>query len=355
MFYVKKVKLNNFRCFLNTEYSFEPNINILIGNNGCGKTSIVEGISYLCLGKSFRNAKDKDVINFNSSYFNIISEIINGVSENKVIIGYDGVNKKVNYDNYVCKTLSEFVGKHKLVSFSPDDIEVIKGSPSKRRRFIDVFISQCDNRYLKILVEYKKILKIRNEYLKKTENSNFDKVYFDVLTESLIKYGQFVISIRKKYIKLLNETVKYISKELSNDKEIVEIEYKPNCGVLDFEKVTKRNYNVDKITKITNCGPQKDDISIKIANMEALLYASQGQSRLAVLGIKLGMYELFSKIDDNIIIILDDVFSELDIERQKYLLEYIKNTGQVFITATDVYKLPEELIKESNIIEIKEG
>ena len=161
MFYVKKVKLNNFRCFLNTEYSFEPNINILIGNNGCGKTSIVEGISYLCLGKSFRNAKDKDVINFNSSYFNIISEIINGVSENKVIIGYDGVNKKVNYDNYVCKTLSEFVGKHKLVSFSPDDIEVIKGSPSKRRRFIDVFISQCDNRYLKILVEYKKILKIR--------------------------------------------------------------------------------------------------------------------------------------------------------------------------------------------------
>lgn len=355
MFYVKKVKLNNFRCFLSTEYSFEPNINILIGNNGCGKTSIVEGISYLCLGKSFRNAKDKDVINFNSSYFNIISEIINGVSENKVIIGYDGVNKKVNYDNYVCKTLSEFVGKHKLVSFSPDDIEVIKGSPSKRRRFIDVFISQCDNRYLKILVEYKKILKIRNEYLKKTENSNFDKVYFDVLTESLIKYGQFVISIREKYIKLLNETVKYISKELSNDKEIVEIEYKPNCGVLDFEKATKRNYNIDKITKITNCGPQKDDISIKIANTEALLYASQGQSRLAVLGIKLGMYELFSKIDDNIIIILDDVFSELDIERQKYLLEYIKNTGQVFITATDVYKLPEELIKESNIIEIKEG
>lgn len=355
MFYVKKVKLNNFRCFLSTEYSFEPNINILIGNNGCGKTSIVEGISYLCLGKSFRNAKDKDVINFNSSYFNIISEIINGVSENKVIIGYDGVNKKVNYDNYVCKTLSEFVGKHKLVSFSPDDIEVIKGSPSKRRRFIDVFISQCDNRYLKILVEYKKILKIRNEYLKKTENSNFDKVYFDVLTESLIKYGQFVISIREKYIKLLNETVKYISKELSNDKEIVEIEYKPNCGVLDFEKATKRNYNVDKITKITNCGPQKDDISIKIANMEALLYASQGQSRLAVLGIKLGMYELFSKMDDNIIIILDDVFSELDIERQKYLLKYIKNTGQVFITATDVYKLPEELIKESNIIEIKEG
>lgn len=355
MFYVKKVKLNNFRCFLNTEYNFEPNINILIGNNGCGKTSIVEGISYLCLGKSFRNAKDKDVINFNSSYFNIISEIINGVSENKVIIGYDGVNKKVNYDNYVCKTLSEFVGKHKLVSFSPDDIEVIKGSPSKRRRFIDVFISQCDNRYLKILVEYKKILKIRNEYLKKTENSNFDKVYFDVLTDSLIKYGQFVISIREKYIKLLNETVKYISKELSNDKEIVEIEYKPNCGVLDFEKATKRNYNVDKTTKITNCGPQKDDISIKIANMEALLYASQGQSRLAVLGIKLGMYELFSKMDDNIIIILDDVFSELDIERQKYLLEYIKNTGQVFITATDVYKLPEELIKESNIIEIKEG
>ncbi len=355
MFFVKNIKFNNFRCFGKANFNFESNINILIGNNGCGKTSIVEGISYLCLGKSFKNAKDKDVLKFNSDYFNIISEILINTNTKRVVISFDGSNKKVNYDNFVCKTLSEFVGKHKLVSFSPDDIEIIKGSPSKRRRFIDVFISQCDNRYLKILAEYKKLLKIRNEYLKKKDEYSFDKIYFDVLTDNLIKNGLIIISLRNKYIKILNETVKKICLELTMNESFVELEYKPNCEYDLFEKASKKNINIDIITKMTNIGPQKDDVSIKVLKKEALLYASQGQCRLAILAIKLTMFELFSKIDDNIIIILDDVFSELDIEKQKYLLKYIKKTSQVFITATDVDKIPKELTKESNIIEIEEG
>ena len=354
MLYIKTIKLNNFRCFKSKNLEFKPNVNILIGDNGCGKTSVVEGVSYLCLGKSFKSAKDKDVLSVNESYFNIISEIISDNEENKVVISYDGNNKRVKNGEVVCKTLSEYVGKYKLIAFSPDDLSIIKGGPSNRRRFIDLFISQCDNRYLKLLVEYKKILKSRNEFLKNIKNQQYDKILFDVLTENIIKYGKLIIEVREKYIKVLNTYIKEISSKLSNGKEIVEIEYAPNLNINSYESNMKKYMNYDVLTKITNYGPQKDNLSILFNSKEAALYASQGQSRLAVLSMKIAMFEVFSKIDNNIIMILDDVFSELDINRQKYLLEYINKTGQVFITTTDLYKLPEKLINDSNIIEIGE-
>lgn len=354
MLYIKSVKLNNFRCFKSKNITLKPNINILIGNNGCGKTSVVEAISYLCLGKSFKSAKDKDVLNVEGDYFNIISEIVSENEENKVVISYDGVNKRVKIGETLCKTLSEYVGKYKLISFSPDDLSIIKGGPSNRRRFIDLFISQCDNRYLKLLVEYKRILKSRNEFLKNIKNQQYDKILFDVLTENIIKYGKLIIDVREKYIKVLNTYVKEISSKLSNGKEIVEIEYIPNSNSVLYESNMKKSMNYDVMTKITNYGPQKDNLSVSLNGKEANIYASQGQSRLAVLSMKIAIYEVFSKIDNNIIMILDDVFSELDINRQKYLLEYINKTGQVFITTTDLYKLPEKLINDSNIIEIGE-
>lgn len=355
MLYIKNIKLNNFRCFKSLNLEFKPKVNILIGNNGAGKTSVVEGISYLCLGKSFRGAKDKEVLKINESYFNVISNINYSNSENKVVVSYDGANKRVKCDEVICKTLSEYVGKYKLISFSPDDLDIIKGGPSFRRRFIDLFISQCDNNYLKLVVEYKKVLKMRNEFLKSIKNQQYDKILFDVITENIIKYGKLIISIREKYISVLNSYVKAISKELSNGKEIIEIAYSPNIDINAYENTVKKYIGYDISSKTTNFGPHKDNLKVSLSGNDASSYASQGQCRLAILSMKLAVYEVFSKIDDNIIIVLDDVFSELDQNRQKYLLEYINKTGQVFITTTDIYKLPDDLIKESNIVEIREG
>jgi len=355
MIYIKNIKFNNFRCFSSKMFNFSPNINILTGNNGCGKTSVVEGISYLCLGKSFRGAKDKDVLMFNSVYFNIISDIEQENTLERVVISYDGVNKRVKQGEIVYKTLSEYVGKYKLISFSPDDLDVIKGTPSIRRRFIDLFISQCDNNYLKVLVEYKKVLKMRNEFLKNIVNQQYDKILFDVLNENIIKYGKLIINIRAKYINLLNLYIKNISNELSNNKETVNISYNPNVNEDYYEKMIINNINLDINTHITNYGPHRDDYIIDIFDKDASVYASQGQCRLAVLSVKLSMYEAFLKNNSNIIIVLDDVFSELDTNRQKYLLEYINKTGQVFITTTDIDKLPKDLVDNSNIIEIREG
>lgn len=354
MFYIKDLKFNNFRCFKSQSFAFRPNINILVGDNGSGKTTIVEGISYLCLGKSFKNAKDKDVLRFNEDYFNIISNIYEE-SEEKLIISYDGKQKKIKSKEFVYKTLSEHVGKYKLISFCPDDLDIIKGSPSNRRSLLDVFISQYDNKYLKALVEYKKILKIRNEFLKSIENNTFDKIMFDVITSKLIETGEVIIKLREKYIGVLNERIKEVSKLLINDNKTVEITYLSDVNRENYKETIISSQKIDILSKTTTRGPQKDDLLIKYDNNDASAFASQGQIRVSVLAIKLAMFELFSYINSNVIMILDDVFSELDTKRQIYLMEYIKKVGQVFITTTEINKLPSNLINESNVIEIKEG
>lgn len=351
MIYVKSLKLNNFRCFKSISLEFKPNINILIGNNGCGKTSIVEAISYLCLGKSFKSIKDKDVLKINEDFFNIISVIV-GKEENRIVVGYDGKQKRIRNGEIIYKSLSEHIGKYKLLSFCPDDLDIIKGNPNNRRRFIDVFISQCDSLYLKSLAEYKKILKMRNEFLKSIINNQYDKVYFDVLNEKLVKNAEIVINIRKKYFDLLNKYINIVCSSLTNPNTSIKLVYEPD--VIDVNDI-KKAYNIDLCSGISTRGPQKDDFVVLFNDKNASIYASQGQIRLCILAMKLAIYEMFRKKDENIFIILDDVFSELDKEKQIYLMNYIKNVGQVFITTTEIDKIPKQLIDSSNIIEMKDG
>lgn len=351
MTYVKSLKLNNFRCFKSILLEFKPNINILIGNNGCGKTSIVEAISYLCLGKSFKNIKDKDVLKINEEFFNIISVIV-GKEESRIVVGYDGKQKRIRNGEIIYKSLSEHVGKYKLLSFCPDDLDIIKGNPNNRRRFIDIFISQCDSLYLKTLAEYKKVLKMRNEFLKNIVNNQYDKVYFDVLNERFVKSAEIIINIRKKYFDLLNKYINVVSSSLINSAISIKLVYEPD--VIDINDI-KKACSIDLSSGVSTRGPQKDDFKVLFNDKNAITFASQGQIRLCVLTMKLAIYEMFRENDDNIFIILDDVFSELDKEKQVFLMNYIKNVGQVFITTTEIDKIPKQLIDESNIIEMKDG
>lgn len=351
MIYVKSLKLNNFRCFKSLSLEFKPNINILIGNNGSGKTSVVEAISYLCLGKSFKNDKDKDVLKINEEFFNIVSVIV-GKEDSRIVVGYDGRQKRIRNGEFIYKSLSEHIGKYKLLSFCPDDLDIIKGNPSIRRRFIDVFISQCDSLYLKTLAEYKKILKMRNEFLKNIVNNQYDKVYFDILNERYVKCAEIIINIRKRYFYLLNKYINIVSSSLTTPNTEIKLVYEPD--IIDVEDI-KNAYNIDLFSGVSTRGPQKDDFMVLFNNKNANTYASQGQIRICVLSMKLAIYEMFREKYDNIFIILDDVFSELDSEKQIYLMNYIKNVGQVFITTTEIDKIPKQLIDKSNIIEMKDG
>lgn len=353
MFYIKNIKFNNFRCIISGDFSFEKGINILVGDNGAGKTSVIEGITYFCLGKSFKQVKDKEVLHTGKPYFNIVIQSFNDLEEERTIISYDGTHKKIKNNEYICKSLSEFVGKYAVVTFCPDDLYIIKGNPAERRRFLDILISQIDNNYLKSLQEYKKILKIRNEILKQNENKPMDELMFEILTSKLVLEGKKIIEYRKKYINLLNNYIKNESKRLSLGKEEVKLEYCPNVNCDDYEKTAKILARTDVFAKTTTFGPHRDDIEIYINGNKASVFASQGQIRTAVLAIKIAEYMLYKEENDKILVCLDDVLSELDIKRQQELIKTINKGDQVFITTTNLNGLPEEVKKYSNIINIE--
>lgn len=354
MFFIKKISFTNFRCYEKGSFDFFSGKNIIIGKNASGKTSLVEGIYCLCFTKSFKNVKDNGLVNKNKSFFNIKGEFEN-VNNSSVMISCDLNNKKITKDQKTYKNISEYVGFFNCVVFSPDDLSLIKGSPSERRKFLDVNISQIDKIYMENLISYKKILKERNEFLKSIENNEINNDLFEVLTEKLIEKANVLILKREAFINKLNEFISLIMNDISSKEEKLSIVYKPNCNVDNLWKTAKDNKKLDIITKTTNFGPSRDDFSILINNDEAQIYASQGQIRSAALSIKLGLVNLFKKYNSKTIIILDDVFSELDNNRQKQILNLLSKENQTFITTTSLEHLSEDVLKDSNIIKICGG
>ena len=355
MFWIKKININNFRSIENRSFLFDKHINLLYGPNGVGKTSIIEAVGYTCLGKSLKKAKDKDVLKFDKPYFNIITLLNNGNDDEKAIIYYDGVAKKIKKGEETFKSLSDYVGKYKIVSFIPDDLDIVKGTPGDRRRFLDTYISQMYPIYLKDCINYKKILKSKNDFLKNFNNTSKEKIMLDVLNQKLASLAKQIIIQRKKYINELNCVVENISNKLTKFKELVKICYDFDIDDVNIEKTFQENLKFDIIAKCSTCGPQKDDIRILINEKNSAIYSSQGQIRTAVLALKLAIIDIFSKINDNIIIVLDDVFSELDLERQKDLINLVENRYQTFITCSDLKKIDEKILQKCNIIEITEG
>lgn len=351
MFYIKNVKINHFRCYSSAYFEFSNSKNIIIGDNGVGKTTLVEAICYLCLGKSFKNTKDNEILQIDAPYFNVIGEFedSNQSSTSKIVIGYDKKSKKISNNGVFYKTFSEYVGKYKVIAFSPDDLELIKGAPSIRRRLIDMYLCQKEYIYTKTLSEYKHLLKQRNELLK---NKNIDMKYLNIITNTLIEKAIYIINKRKEFITNLDKFVQIRSKMLTNNNENVYIEYKPNCNIEEIKEKFRNDEQLDILTQSTNNGPHRDDIVIYVNDKKASVYSSQGQIRTAVLSMKLSIIDYFKTIDDNIVLILDDVFSELDNFRQIKLIENIGHDSQVFITSTNVDNIPENIIKESKIIRI---
>lgn len=354
MFYLKKIKLNNFRCYTQSTFDFSPTKTLIIGENAVGKTSLVEGIYYLCFGKSFRDARDMDVLKKNTDFYYISGEFYeNEYSNSKVSIGYDKKSKRIQKNSLIYKSISEYVGYFKTIVFSPDDLALIKGAPLERRKFLDINISQLDENYLKNLIEYKKILKQRNEFLKNSTSEEYDHCLLEVLTTSLIEKARYIIQARKKIIQELNPYIEKIAKSISNGQEIVKLTYSPNSFEDELEGNMMLKEKYDLYTQTTNTGPHRDDVEIKINGEDASTYGSQGQIKTAVLAIKLGLTEYIRKNDDKIIIILDDIFSELDVERQKAILQLIALGNQVFITATDLNSIPDDVIGDGKIIKLR--
>ena len=360
---IHHLKLLNFRNYEKYEISFSPSYNIIYGKNGSGKTNLVESIYVLALTKSFRGSVDKVLIMNNKD----VCRVEGIVSDNKYknnykIIIKDG-EKRVKVNDTKVDKLSDYISKISVVLFNPDDLRFIKDSPSVRRQAINLEISEINNVYLKNLSMYNKVLKQRNSYLKMmSTNSNTSRDYLDILTNKLIDLGEKIYLSRKKYIDLLNEQIGEIYAKICGISDL-KLEYVTDFKDFDMENIAKKyKDNIDKDISFgkTSIGIHHDDVRFKFKNMSLKDYGSEGQQKNAIIAYKLAELEIFYKIRGNYpILILDDLFSELDRFKINNILELINDDVQTFITTTEIDKINDEILNKSKVFEvfddIKEG
>ena len=352
MFYIKKLNLNSFRCYRNYQIDFAPNINIIYGNNAVGKTSLVEAIHCLALVKSHKAITDDELIHKGATYTIIKALINNNENNDELILSIFDKKKKIQKNNKMYSSLSDYIGFFNVVIFSPEDLNLVKGAPLERRKFLDINLSQTNNQYLLSLIRYRKFLKQRNEILK-NHTEKYDQTLLSVVTDSLIKEAKYIISERVKFLNQLNPYFQTITEKISINKERGELSYLPNCNADQVENNFRERLKTDLMLKTTTTGPHRDDFSFSINNTDAASYGSQGQQRTLTLALKLALAEVIKEKKQNIIIILDDVFSELDTNRQNQILNLLNQSNQIFITTTGIDNLSKDILNQSNIIKIQ--
>ncbi len=333
--WIKNIKINNFRNYSEEEINLDKNINIFYGENAQGKTNIIEAIFLCGMGKSFRAKKDKEMINLNSKNSQIEIEYQKSDREGKIKINLG--DKKIVYINGVkINKLSELLGNINVVIFTPDDINILKGGPQNRRRFLDIMISQLKPNYMYNLNLYLKTLEQRNNYLRQIKDEKKDENLLDIWDEKLSEYAVNIFNYRNEFIEKIKNKIKIIHNEITNNKEEIEIEYISECkNKEDFLKLLKQRRTLDIIKGFTTKGIHRDDFVIYINKRQLDIYGSQGQHRTAILSLKLSELNIiFEEIGEYPILLLDDFMSELDEKRRKNFLEKIKN-AQVIITCTE--------------------
>ena len=302
-----------------------------------GKTTILESIFICCLGKSFRTNKEKELIKLNREKAFI--EINSEQEERKINIKVEIFEKKKIYcNNILLKKTSDILGKIYIVLFTPEDISILNNEPSKRRRFLNIMISQLRPNYVHLLNQYNKILEQRNFYLKQIKYENKKEEILDIWDEQLNNFGTKVFEYRKEFIEKINNKIKKIHLRTTENKEIIEIKYITNIGQNFLEKL-KNNRKIDILKGYTSIGIHRDDFETYLQNKNISIYGSQGQKRTAIISLKLAESEVIEEeIEEKPIILLDDFMSELDKKRIQGLLENIKE-NQVLITCTDSFKI----------------
>lgn len=349
---VKKLEIKNFRNIKNISLEFDDETNIICGENAQGKTNIIEALWLFSGAKSFRNSKDNEFIKFNEkkAKINTTFEIF-GV-ENSAEIIFDDKKTAILNEKKLANTAA-LAGKYNAVVFSPSDLNLVTDGPDKRRRFLDIAIGQLYPNYIDILRKYNRAVMQRNKIIKDYRYDKTVSIMLDVFESEIIENGNKIIKYRKKYIEILNNYVSKIYEGISCGKEKIEIFYiSKNIEELNIENI-KILREKDMFNSTTSIGPHRDDINFKINGINARNFGSQGQKRSVSLALKLAGAEVIKEVSGEYpICLLDDVMSELDENRQNYILNHIKN-WQSFITCCDTSNIKN--LKKGKIIKIKDG
>lgn len=350
--YIDKVILENFRNYQKEEISFNKNINIIYGNNAQGKTNLIEAIFLCAYGKSFRAKKEKELINFNKDNANI--EIFYNKVDRKGNIRAEIKDKKTFFYNGIKQNkISDIVGKINIVIFTPNDIDIIKEGPRRRRKFLDMMISSLKPNYIHLLNTYNKIIEQRNNYLRQIKYENKKISMLDIWDEQLAEYSFKIYEYRKYFIEKISQNIEEIHNLITKcGKEDIKIKYISNSkDKKSFIENLKKSQAIDINRGYTSTGIHRDDFIIYINSRPVSVFGSQGQQRTAILTLKLCELNIIKEeIGESPILLLDDYMSELDEKRRNSFLENIKG-NQVIITCTDKI----DLKNRSSIFYVENG
>lgn len=370
---IKSLKLLYFRNYLSMNIEVHPSLNVLVGNNANGKTNIIESIFCLALGKSYRTKSDSECIMFGETATAMSCVVSKNNKNLDIMLGINNKGKSAKIAGVKKTKLTDFVGELNVVLFSPEDLQIVKGSPALRREFINREFYQFSRIYHKYNLMYQHLLKQRNSYLKDMRKNPKDEMaltYLETLTSQLAKVALYITKERVSFVQDISKLTYENMLNISNGQETLKIRYKSSVlEALNIEDTDDEAFTEENLTNVimrksfddimrgsTKIGPQHDDLEFYINDLDAKMYASQGQQRSIVLSLKLAEINyLKEKTGTYPVLLLDDVLSELDKNRQLKLLDAINENVQTFITTPSISDIKEDLLKKAKVFKIENG
>jgi recF protein len=366
---LNRLELHGYRNYKQLELATGAGVNILIGPNAQGKTNLLEAIHVLALTKSHRTSKDKELIGWNETSARISAEIERRQGKVTMELQLTSQGKRAKVNGLEQRKLSGFVGTINVVLFAPEDLDIVKGAPGVRRRFMDMEIGQVHPGYLYDSQQYQRIMQQRNNYLKATDLSKASQPMLDVWNEQLVASGVKMMQKRKNFISKLQVWAEQIHRGITNGSEQLTVEYRPSVaydhGAAPQDDSSLFQQFMLKLTQgreqefrrgTTLAGPHRDDLAFFINGKDVQAFGSQGQQRTAALSLKLAELELMrEEIGEYPLLLLDDVLSELDQLRQTQLIETFQNRVQTFITTTGIESVNMSRLKDAAIYHVKDG
>ena len=370
---IKSLKLLYFRNYLSTNIDAHPSLNVLVGNNANGKTNIIESIFCLALGKSYRTKSDSECIMFGETATAMSCIVNKNNRELDIMLGINNKGKSAKIAGIKKTKLTDFVGELNVVLFSPEDLQIVKGSPALRREFMNREFYQFSRIYHKYYLMYQHLLKQRNSYLKDMRKNPKDEMslaYLETLTSQLARVALYITKERVSFVQDISKLTYKNMLNISNGQETLKIKYKSSVlDALNISEINDESYTEENLTKVmmkksfddimrgsTKIGPQHDDLEFYINDLDAKMYASQGQQRSIVLSLKLAEINyLKEKTGTYPVLLLDDVLSELDKNRQLKLLDAINENVQTFITTPSISDIKEDLLRKAKVFKIENG
>jgi DNA replication and repair protein RecF len=337
--FLKNLQLHQFKNHSKSKFTFTNPVNCFVGNNGAGKTNILDAIHYLSQTKSYFNHIDSQNIKFNEAYFMLKGTFDKDGRTSEIQCNLkDGEGKKIQNNNKKYSRFSEHIGQFPIIIISPTDANLIIEDSEVRRKYLDSSIAQYKQSYLQVLIQYKKALKQRNALLKQFfEKGYYDSITLEIYDKQLIEHGSIVHSERKKFLKQLTPVFNKYYAEISEGNEVVDLEYKSQLNDANFSTLLLESKSKDRISKTTHVGIHKDDILFKMNAYPIKKIASQGQQKSFLIALKLAQFDFIKEqLGFKPILLLDDIFDKLDDHRILKLISFVNKNifGQVFITDT---------------------